>query len=446
MEVYFLLKDSKKEATTIRLQARFDGKLFRYATGISLKPKQWSKAKQKIHSGVKNSGGMNKYLENLHNTLKEEYYKLIAEKRIPTIEYFKSFLDDKFKKGKKEAFFILDYLKEYIEFNISRKSKDTIKSYTALLNNLIEFETKKKVRLTYESLTKQFYLKLVDYFAHEKGLLNSTIKENYIKNFNALLNWAVNNEYVPKNPFKGIKFPYKVNPAPTIALNEEELMRLYNLDLSNNERLLWVRDIFCVECFSGLRFSDLKNISPEKIKGNVLEVFTKKTNDALSIPLRPEAIAIINKYHKNNIPFPDKTDQKTNEYLKELGKLAKINEPITSLFISGIKTRQETKPKYEMLSTHTGRRTFVTISYQKGMRALDIMRITGHKDSKSFEKYYRLSTIKVHENFHAAWSTIQPKYGTEQIIKNLLDNKVEKKIVALSFGITLEQLEELVKQ
>ncbi len=60
-----------------------------------------------------------------------------------------------------------------------------------------------------------------------------------------------------------------------------------------------------------------------------------------------------------------------------------------------------------MLETHTGRRTFVTLSYQKGMRVLDIMAITGHKDYDSFIKYYRLDKIKVHENFHAAWSDIK---------------------------------------
>lgn len=445
MEISFLLKESKKEVTSIRLQARFDGKLFRYPTGITLKSNQWSKSKQKIHSGVPNSQSMNDYLESLKKTVKDEYFNIIAKKETPTLEYLKNILDDNYKSGKKETVYLLDYLDECISSKEKLVEKNTIKGYGTLKGHLIAYEKFLNTRLTLESLTKKFYYAIIDYFAYNIGSKNKTIKENYMKNFNSFINWAVENQYIIKNPFVGIKFPYKIGTPTKIALSEEELIKIFNLDLSNNKRLDWARDLLCFECYSGLRFSDLSNVTPEKFKGNQLDVVIKKTKEQLVIPLCKEALFIINKYFDKDLPFPDKSGQKTNIYLKELGKLVELNEPITSLYFIGSKSHEETMPKYEMMETHTGRRTFVTLSYQKGMTPLDIMAITGHKDYQLFMNYHRLDKIKVHENYHKAWSKIQVKYDLEEIIKNLLIHQVDKKIVALSLGISLEEMEELIR-
>jgi site-specific recombinase XerC len=87
---------------------------------------------------------------------------------------------------------------------------------------------------------------------------NNTIKDKHLKSLHTFLNWLVDKGYIEKNHFKGIKFPYKVNPADTISLSEEELNRLYLLDLTENKRLEQVRDVFCIECYTGLRYSDTK--------------------------------------------------------------------------------------------------------------------------------------------------------------------------------------------
>lgn len=444
MNANFYLKDSTKDTTMIRLHLTFNNKVFKYPTGINIQPKQWSKVKQKIHSGVPNSKSMNTFLKQLKDSAWNEYYDTVARKETPTFEYLKEFLDENFKKGKKEIEYLTDFLNECINSKGRQLEEGTIKGYRSLKTHLLEFEKYKRKKLTFDSLNKELYTNLIEYFAYEKNMENSTIKEKHIKNMRSFLNWSVEKGFITKNPFKEIKFPYKIPPTQSIALTEEELNRIYHFDLSGNDKLQWVRDILCFECYSGLRFGDLDNVTPDKLNGNRLNAVIKKTNDLISVPLRPEAIEIINKYFENNKEFPNKSNQKTNKYLKELGKLAKINDTVTSIHLSGNKRREATRPKYEMLGTHTGRRTFVTLSYQKGMRVLDIMAITGHKDYDSFRKYYRLDNIKVHENFHNAWSDIKPKYDTRQIIKNLLSENMEVRVIASCFGIDIEEIEKLV--
>ena len=82
-----------------------------------------------------------------------------------------------------------------------------------------------------------------------------------------------------------------------------------------------------------------------------------------------------------------------------------------------------------------------SIKLHRNIRVYDIMAITGHKDYDSFSKYYRLDKIKVHETFHAAWSNIKPKYDIGQIIKNLLAQNVDVKVIASSFGIEAKEID-----
>ncbi|GAC1562713.1 MAG: hypothetical protein NVS3B13_36040 [Mucilaginibacter sp.] len=77
--------------------------------------------------------------------------------------------------------------------------------------------------------------------------------------------------------------------------------------------------------------------------------------------------------------------------LKDLGKLAEFNETVQIIKYRGVEKVEFLEPKYKFLSTHTARRTFVTLSLEKGMRPETVMSITGHKDYKTFKKYIKLT-------------------------------------------------------
>ncbi|MEG1763319.1 MAG: site-specific integrase, partial [Bacteroidales bacterium] len=155
------------------------------------------------------------------------------------------------------------------------------------------------------------------------------------------------------------------------------------------------RDVFCFCCFTSLRYSDAYNLKRGNIKGEVMEITTIKTADKLIIELNDYAKAILAKY--KDVPFPnDKalpvvSNQKMNDYLKELGKLAGIDEVVQNTYYIGNKRIDESAPKYKLLGTHAGRRTFICNALALGIPADVVMKWTGHSDYKAMKPYIEIA-------------------------------------------------------
>lgn len=441
---YSLKNKNSEEETSVLLTFHYNGKRFRYFPGIKLLKKHWNEKNQNLYSTGKQATQWNKKLKEIKNELETEYYKQIEGGSIPEPGYFKKHLDKKFKA--KNEYEGSDFYSLYDEFMLAKEKyvePSTFKKYKALLNHLKDIEKHFKISFNPGSFTKEFYYEFVDYFIDVHGHRNSTVKEKHLSTIKTFLNWSVEKGHIKKNEFRNIKFPYKINPADTISLNAEELDRVHNFDLTNNKRLEQVRDIFCLECYTGLRYSDAAKVKKENYTGRFLKIHTDKTIQNLSIPLRLEAVEILDKYYDLDLPLPIISNQKMNDYLKEIGELCEINTPISILKLSGIKKEEIIKKKFELITTHTGRRTFVTQSYERKMLPLKIMKITGHKSYDTFMKYYRLEDIDVSQDFFESWDNIKPRYKTSHIIKNLLTHKVDISVVALSFGIEVDEIEKL---
>ena len=178
-----------------------------------------------------------------------------------------------------------------------------------------------------------------------------------------------------------------------LCLTENELFRIYNLK-NLPERLKRARDIFCFGCFTGLRFSDIDKLRHFHLNDDFIEIKAEKTKDSLRIPLNVYAKEILYKYQDsfNDRPLPTGlSNQKTNEALKEIGEHAKLNDIICLEKFNGSNKVTITKKKYELLSTHTARRTFVTLALEKGIRAEVVMTMTGHKNYKTFKRYIKIT-------------------------------------------------------
>jgi len=441
---FYLKEPNSKTPTNILLFFSYKGKRLKYYTGINILPKQWSKSKQIIYSGVTNSEDLNRQLRDLKTKLEKEYLQRLSNGNIPPPSYFKEFLNSRLKDEDAEADNFIAIYEAFKKDKSRVNQPNSMKRFNALYKHFSDIEKYYNIKISTHTFTKDFYQKFIDYFVFEAGQANNTIKEKHLKSLQTFLNWLVDKEYVKNNHFKGIKFPYKINPADTVYLEEDELNKLYNLDLSNNKRLEQVRDVFCIECYTGLRYSDTKKVQYHKINGRVLEIITEKTVTPLRIPLRKEALILLNKYFDRKMPLPVISNQKMNLYLKELGQVAEFNKLHTVLKVSGIKKEEFTYKKQELITTHTGRRTFVTLSYKRGMQPLDIMKITGHKHYDTFMRYYRLHEIEVTDSFFNAWEELHPKYKTEDIIKRLIYRKVKPHIIADSFGIELEEIQKLI--
>jgi integrase len=147
----------------------------------------------------------------------------------------------------------------------------------------------------------------------------------------------------------------------------------------------------------------MEQLRKEHITEHAILIKTYKTRSTVNVPLREEAKQIIKKYEDAPGFLPVITNQKTNLYLKELCQKAKIDESITIVKYRGAQRIEVTEPKYRFISSHTARRTFVTLSLEAGVRPELVMSVTGHKSYKIFKKYIKLTDKVVKNEFHRAW-------------------------------------------
>src|SRR5699024_6461743 len=131
------------------------------------------------------------------------------------------------------------------------------------------------------------------------------------------------------------------------------------------------------------------------IVNNKIYVTTEKTYDSLVIELNDVTKYILKEYKdtpfKGGKVLPIISNQKTNDYVKELGDLVGLNEPITETYFIGNRRYNDLKPKFEYMTSHIGRRNFICLCIAKGIPIQVIMKWTGHTDYKSMVPYIEVS-------------------------------------------------------
>ena len=209
--------------------------------------------------------------------------------------------------------------------------------------------------------------------------------------FKRFLKWCIKKGYVTNISLENFKPKLKNIQKKIIFLTKSELdkLRFYQIPSQKKKYLERVRDIFLFQCFTGLRYSDVVNLKRTDIKDKYIEITTVKTIDNLIIELNVHSEEIINKY-RNNLDekvFPTIINQKANEYLKELAKMVGIDEPVRVSYYRGNERIDEIYPKYALLGTHAGRRTFICNALSLGIPPQVVMKWTGHSDYKAMKPY-----------------------------------------------------------
>ena len=223
------------------------------------------------------------------------------------------------------------------------------------------------------------------------GMRNTTIAK-LAEHVRWFLRWAagagyyhgtLHQTYRPK--LKGAKAEQKA----VVYLTITELERMEACDLSHRPDLASVRDVFVFCCYSGLRFSDAKSLRETDISGDCIRVATKKTDDPLTIELNGHTRAILDRWRGRlkGKALPAISNQRTNSHLKELGRLAGLDAPVHTVYFKGSRRYDETRPKWEVLTTHAARRTFVVTALTLGIPAEVIIRWTGHADYAAMKPY-----------------------------------------------------------
>ena len=223
------------------------------------------------------------------------------------------------------------------------------------------------------------------------GLGNSTIDKK-LGYFRWFLNWATDRGYNTNLDYKKFRPTLKMTQKKVIYLTKEEMTRVRDLEFADAQKYLDpIRDIFLFCCFSGLRHSDVNNLRRSDIMGDHIEITTVKTADSISIELNDVTKAILEKYKdapfKDNKALPNYTNQAMNRDIKELCKIAGINEEIRITTYKGNVRTDKIRPKWELVGTHTGRRTFIVNALSLGIPPSVVMKWTGHNDYKSMKPY-----------------------------------------------------------
>lgn len=412
--VKFLLKDIKADRPTlIYLVFRYDNKRFVTSTGQTITPFLWDATGQRVVTDAKII--KNKRERETHETINAQldrqrsaFIKVLNQLSLARIpldnDTIKQYFDaetgrekkDKQQPAKLETF--TEFIERFVEqAKVGQRlnaqsvqySAFTLKGYQKLKRILEQYQTDTRRGINYDDFS-------LDFYQHFKlWLTKRGLSLNYVgcllKDLKILLKLAHADGLHTNTIFQHRDFKKLSEEVDNIYLSDSELNALFALDLSTHTRLERVRDLFLIGAYTGLRFSDFSELRPENIthNGRILTRKTSKTSERVSIPLNANVLSILAKYA--GIPPRAITNQRLNDYLKELGKLAGFVERIEVTRTRGGTKKKEYLEKWELMTTHTARRSFATNAFLAGIPTPSIMKITGHKTETQFLKYIKVT-------------------------------------------------------
>jgi integrase len=388
----------------IRMRISYLGKTIDFPTGHNIDAAFWDAKKEYAKSGYsgkhQDTASINRTIDEYRAYANELFarYELI-EKRKPDIDEIKALFNDMTGRSKIDLSNITEnFYKIYDNFmqvvgNQNEWKKSTYTKFNTIKTRLINFDK----NITFDTLTEEKLQAFVNYLQDIVNLRNTTTAK-YYANIKEFLRWASEKNYykgkahqIFRPKFKGIDG----NEKEVIHLEWDELIYLLNFEFPQDQPVLSrVRDVFCFCCFTGLRHSDVHKLTRSDIKKDHIRVVTEKTIDGINIELNKYSRAILKKYA--NIHFakdrvlPVIYLQKMNKHLKEIGKIVGFDEPQRIIYFKKRERIEEVYPKWALLTTHCGRRTFIVNALYLGIPAEVIMKWTGHSDYDSMKPYIKI--------------------------------------------------------
>ena len=396
--IFLLDKEADKPDAKLRFRVRWGSNIVAFNVGFRVDVSKWSTETQRCKNN--STHGKKKVMAsvinreiNRYEEAAEEVWAIYDRDNItPTKEQFKKdflkLVRGKEDINKQENTFWEVFNKFTRDMGMQNSwSEATYKKFNTLKKHLQSYNDE----ISLDKLDENGLSMFVAYLRDEAVLRNSTISKQlgFLKWF---LRWATAKGYNTKQDFVAFSPKLKTSEKKVIFLEWDELMKIYNFEFPKNKAYLErVRDVFCFCCFTSLRYSDVYNLKWSNVSDDNITITTIKTADSLTIELNDYSKSIIDKY--KNIHYPDNkvlpviTNQKMNEYIKELGFVCGIDTPINITYYKGNQRIDEVHPKYELLGTHSGRRTFICNALMLGISPEIVMKWTGHSDYKSMKPY-----------------------------------------------------------
>lgn len=379
MKYYIVAKDTKAETTSIIIIIRDKTKSTKIYTGVSGNPKNFS-PEEGLFTKAEELWRSNNY------TLLE--WRKATEKAIETarlMEWDLSKVKERimFDMGKiKEedtSEKILPYFKLWSTTSTTKRTATRQMYYSYTL--FAEYCESKKLNPRFNEMNMSIAEGYIEFMA-QRGL-NPNTRGCHMKNLKAVMKKALLEERHSNRVFEGYRC--ERNEVDNVYLTDEEVERLENLSLVGSKAL--VRDLFIIGCHTAMRYSDYTRLSHFNINGGMIRQTQQKTGNRVVIPAHPKVVEIINYY--GGI-LPTISQQKFNSIIKDVCRMANICDKVGVTEVTNEGKSTTYYEKWELVSSHTARRTAATNMFKAGIPTLSIMKITGHKTESSFMLYIKV--------------------------------------------------------
>lgn len=402
----FYLKSAGKTKTAQRLivlhfHYRINGEAihFTYSTQVFVKTKEWNTRIQRIKGGDPVTLEKNAVLSRLAAHVEQIYYHhvatgILSELKKPT---FKELLDKvtcrHVNQTSSNPTDFIQFAENYVKERSRAKeiAEKTTEGYLDCIEHVRAYAASiRKKHLAFEDIDQKFSQGFKKYCFAKNHSVN-TVNKN-LKRIRFFQNEAIEQGLTTSLAHKARRFQISKADTTEIYLSIEDLQCLYKVPLVGTQAV--IRDGFIVEALTGVRFSDTDKLNRDtltQIDGrNIFKFYTQKTGESVVIPVHSIALKICEKY---NWSIPSYHNATLNQELKKIGKLAGLNDRFQKLSTAGGVKRYETKAKWQLIKTHTARRSFATNAYLAGLDLYAISKITGHRSIKSLLEYIKADSL-----------------------------------------------------
>jgi len=409
MNYTFKLKEPNSNKETLILFSCFfkdENKKFIYSTGEKINPQNWDASNKFPFLNGKNKPQfvesikiqLNRYSDLMQKTESER--KKINEPF--TTEVLKKIFDEEFKRVPKSKNIFFEAYEEFYNEKSSKLewTKGTKTRYQNIKNILKKFEVAKNYPLTFNRIDDKFHAEFTDYSLNTLKHVNNTYLRNVVF-FKTFMNWAIDRKYTYNEKFKKFnknengKDIIKETATSQIALNIDDLNKIMSHEFKTKS-LERVRDVFVFACVTGMRYGELSLISKSNVTDTHIILKEEKGvfKEPRNIPLTSLSRFILTKY---DYELPLIANQKQNKYLKDAFEEMKFEHKIEKATNRGREIERSEDFFYNRITTHTARRTFITIMKRNGVSDKLIAKATGHKDFATLNKYYQVDDDQTKE-------------------------------------------------
>jgi integrase len=416
MKARLVARNPKDNMVSLYAEYRHEDKFKRVPTGIRIGVKYWDNEKQRIRAnGTKDVEKDNIHIQSVLAELANRIKELYTQNRnsYPTVGQLNASYKAQAVALTQESappvpkatvtVSLQSFMEEKSDWAVA-----TRKGFATLKKNIEEYELAQKATWLLDTVSNDDITAWQHWLLEKKDYKNATLGKRV-----RLLRQFLREKEAPKVNLAKVKPLHSQMLTPPVVLHQTEIDALHVLNLKGSPRLARVRDLMIAQIFSGLRFSDLIRLQQDNlVKGHIV-IRMQKTNQTVRVPMFPQFQQVAEKYTDsgtNELRLPDISNQKFNEYLKELCQLVPaLLEPVTIEYKKRNKTLSEQIPKWQLITSHSSRRSFCSLCLDLGYSTKQVMSWSGHRTLSAFSRYIGQSDLRTDaaDDFAARYENVK---------------------------------------